>query len=171
MDQPEILATQEVEQLPQDSEEELQPKDSQDFQHSIAATSLNFVSGLSNMIMVDILQNIDCENIRSQICYNQEAGRQALQNLKECKKLFAGDVFKSGQAWLQPEVFEAQLHRTRKKKENEKELAKKKSNERAKRKQACLKASSEISELKESKWSVTQLKALINYKSCWCKRK
>ena len=76
--------------------------------------------------MVDILQNIESENIRSQICQNQEAGRQALQNLKECKKLSAGAVFKSGWAWLGPEVLEAQLHRSKKKKE--KELAKKKSN-------------------------------------------
>ena len=39
-----------------------------------------------------------------------------------------------------------------------------KANERAKRKQAYLKASSEISELDESKWSGTQMKELINYR-------
>ena len=114
LDHPEILATREVEQLPQDSEDELQPEDSQDSECIIAAT-LNFGSGLSNTIMVDILQNIDRENIRSQIRQNQEAGK----NLKECKKLSAGAVFKSGRAWLGPEVLEAQLHRTRKKKEKE----------------------------------------------------
>jgi hypothetical protein len=114
--------------------------------------------------MVDILQNIDRENIRSQIRQNQEAGRQALENLKECKKLSAGAVFKSGRAWLGPEVLEAQLHRSMKKKQREKELAKKKMEEKNKKKQAYLKASSEISELEQSKWSVTQLKALINYK-------
>ena len=51
-----------------------------------------------------------------------------------------------------------------KKKRKEKELAKKKLGERDKRKQAYLKASSEIAELEESKWSVSQLKALVNYK-------
>jgi len=87
-----------------------------------------------------------------------------LKNLKECKKLSAGALFKSGRAWLGPEVLEAQLYRSMKKKQREKELAKKKMEEKDKKKQAYLKASSEISELEESKWSVAQLKALINYK-------
>ena len=51
-----------------------------------------------------------------------------------------------------------------KKKKKEKELAKRKSTEKDKKKQAYLKASSEITELEESKWSVSQLKALVNYK-------
>ena len=51
-----------------------------------------------------------------------------------------------------------------KKKKKEKELAKRKSIEKDKKKQAYLKASSEIAELEESKWSVSQLKALVNYK-------
>jgi len=114
--------------------------------------------------MVDIIQHIDRENVRAQIRSNQEAGRQALENLKQCKKLSAGAVFKSGRAWLGPEVLEAQLERTMKKKRKEKELAKKKLGERDKRKQAYLKASSEIAELEESKWSVSQLKALVNHK-------
>ena len=95
MDHPEILATKDAKQLPQDTEEQVQPENSQDSQRSIAAT-LIFGSGLSNMVMVDILQNIDRENVRSQIRQNQEAGRQALKNLKECKTLSAGAVFKSG---------------------------------------------------------------------------
>ena len=114
--------------------------------------------------MVDIMQNIDRENIRAQIRDNQQAGKQALENLKECKKLSAGAVFKSGRAWLGRDVLEAQLHRTMKKKKKEKELAKRKSTEKDKKKQAYLKASSEITELEESKWSVSQLKALVNYK-------
>ena len=48
------------------------------------------------MIIVDILQNTDCKNIRTQIRQNQEARGQALQNLKDCKKLSEGAVFKSG---------------------------------------------------------------------------
>jgi hypothetical protein len=114
--------------------------------------------------MVDIMQNIDRENIRAQIRDNQQAGKQALENLKECKKLSAGAVFKSGRAWLARDVLEAQLHRAKKKKKKEKELAKRKSTEKDKKKQAYLKASSEITELEESKWSVSQLKALVNYK-------
>jgi hypothetical protein len=89
---------------------------------------------------------------------------EVLENLKQCKKLSAGAVFKSGPAWLGPEVLEAQLERTMKKKQKEKELAKRKSTEKDKKKQAYLKASSEITELEESKWSVSQLKALVNYK-------
>jgi hypothetical protein len=160
LDHPEILATKEA---PQESAEEQVEPDSQDSARSIAAT-LNFGSGLSNTVMVDIMQNIDRENIRAQIRDNQQAGKQALENLKECKKLSAGAVFKSGRAWLGRDVLEAQLHRTMKKKKKEKELAKRKSTEKDKKKQAYLKASSEITELEESKWSVSQLKALVNYK-------
>ena len=157
LDHPEILATKEVEMDPQESQE---PTDSQP---SVAST-LNFGSGLSNTVMVDIIQHIDRENVRAQIRSNQEAGRQALENLKQCKKLSAGAVFKSGWAWLGPEVLEAQLERTKKKRQREKELARKKLGEREKRKQAYLKASSEIEGLEESKWSMSQLKALINHK-------
>jgi len=51
-----------------------------------------------------------------------------------------------------------------KKKQKEKELARKKVGEKEKRKQAYLKVSSEIAGLEESKWSVSQLKSLVNYK-------
>ena len=132
LDHPEILATKEA---PQESAEEQVEPDSQDSARSIAAT-LNFGSGLSNTVMVDIMQNIDRENIRAQIRDNQQAGKQALENLKECKKLSAGAVFKSGRAWLGRDVLEAQLHRTMKKKKKEKELAKRKSTEKDKKKQA-----------------------------------
>ena len=40
----------------------------------------------------------------------------------------------------------------------------KRAGEKEKKKQAYLKASSEIAELEESTWSVSQLKALVNYK-------
>ena len=160
LDHPEILATKEADHVPQQIEEQDEPTDSQ---NSIVST-LNFGSGLSNTVMVDILQNIDRDNIRAQIRQNQEAGKQALEVLKQCKKLSAGTVFKSGRAWLGPEVLEAQLHRSRNKKQKEKELARKKVGEKEKRKQAYLKVSSEIAGLEESKWSVSQLKSLVNYK-------
>ena len=51
-----------------------------------------------------------------------------------------------------------------KKKRKEKEIVRKRAGEKEKKKQAYLKASSEIAELEESKWSVSQLKALVNYK-------
>ena len=114
--------------------------------------------------MADIIQNIDREKVRAQIRQNQERGRKALESLKECKKLSAGAVFKSGRAWLGRDVLEAQLERTMKKKRKEKEIVRKRAGEKEKKKQAYLKASSEIAELEESKWSVSQLKALINYK-------
>ena len=115
-------------------------------------------------MIADIIQNIDREKVRVQIRENQEKGRKALETLKECKKLSAGVVFKSGRAWLGRDVLEAQLERTMKKKRKEKEIVRKKAEEKEKKKQAYLKASSEIAELEESKWSVSQLKALINYK-------
>ena len=56
-----------------DPQESQEPTDSQP---SVAST-LNFGSGLSNTVMVDIIQHIDRENVRAQIRYNQEAGRHA----------------------------------------------------------------------------------------------
>jgi hypothetical protein len=108
-------------------------------------------------VIADIIQNIDREKVRVQIRENQEKGRKALETLKECKKLSAGAVFKSGRAWLGRDVLEAQLERTMKKKRKEKEIVRKKAKEKEKKKQAYLKASSEIAELEESKWSVSQL--------------
>ena len=61
-------------------------------------------------------------------------------------------------------VLEAQLHRTKKKNQRKMELANRKSKEKDKKKQAYLKASSEIAELEESKWSVSLQNALVNYK-------
>ena len=43
-------------------------------------------------------------------------------------------------------------------------MVRKRAGEKEKKKQAYLKASSEIAGLEESKWSVSQLKALISYK-------
>jgi len=96
---------------------------------------LNFGTGFSNTVLADIIQNIDREQIRAQIRQNQEQGRKALEALKDCKKLSAGVVFKSGRAWLGRDVLEVQL-----------------------------KARSDIAEREESKWSVPQLKALVSYK-------
>jgi hypothetical protein len=157
LDHPEILATKEPEQQPEQSEE---PPDSQG---SIAST-LNFGTGFSNTVLADIIQNIDREQIRAQIRQNQEQGRKALEALKDCKKLSAGVVFKSGRAWLGRDVLEVQLERNMKKKRKAKELVRKKAEERERKKEAYLKARSDIAEREESKWSVPQLKALVSYK-------
>jgi hypothetical protein len=159
LDHLEILAMKEQEQQPEESQEQ-EPSDSQT---SVGAT-LNFGTGLYNTVMADIIQNINRKRVRAQIRQNQEQGGKALDSLKECKKLSAGAVFKSGRAWLGRDVLEAQLHRSMKKKQKEKELVRKRAGEKEKKKQAYLKASSEIAGLEESKWSVSQLKALINYK-------
>jgi hypothetical protein len=87
-----------------------------------------------------------------------------LEALKDCKKLSAGVVFKSGRAWLGRDVLEVQLERNMKKKRKAKELVRKKAEERERKKEAYLKARSDIAEREESKWSVPQLKALVSYK-------
>jgi hypothetical protein len=53
------------------------------------ATSLNFTARLSNMVMVEILQNIDHEAVWKQIKESQTEGQQAIDNLNQCKKLTA----------------------------------------------------------------------------------
>jgi len=83
--------------------------------------------------MADIIQNIDREKVRAQIRQNQEWGRKAIESLKECKKLSAGAVFKSGRAWLGRDVLEAQLERTMKKKRKEKEIVRKRLERRKRR--------------------------------------
>mmetsp|Transcript_16695 Transcript_16695/g.23795 ORF Transcript_16695/g.23795 Transcript_16695/m.23795 type:complete len:126 (-) Transcript_16695:222-599(-) len=70
------------------------------------ASTLNFGTGVANKVIVDILQNIDRENVRSQIRRNQQQGQQALETLNQCKKLSAGAVFKSGRAMLGTDVLQ-----------------------------------------------------------------
>jgi hypothetical protein len=66
------------------------------------------------MLMVDNIQNIDPEAVRQQIRINQQEGQQAFNTLAESKKLTAGLVFKSGKAWLGPDVLHEQMERKRK---------------------------------------------------------
>ncbi len=54
------------------------------------ASTLNFSNGLSNTLIVDILQNIDQEAVRDQIQRNQEEESRATEQLTNCKKLTAG---------------------------------------------------------------------------------
>ncbi len=114
--------------------------------------------------MIDILQNIDREAVRQQIRSNQQEGRQALNTLAESKKLTAGLVFKSGRAWLGPEVLQKQLERKRKKDDKERELRNKHQMEQDKKKRAYDKACEEVANLDTSRWSVAQLRAMISYK-------
>ena len=79
LDHPETLATREAEQLPQDSEEELQNEDSQASQCSIAVT-LNFESRLSNSIMGDILRKK-----RAMKILEVRFSRTRKQEIKPCK--------------------------------------------------------------------------------------
>jgi hypothetical protein len=114
--------------------------------------------------MVDILQNIDREAVSQQIRMNQQEGQQALNMLAESKKLTAGLVFKSGKAWLGPDVLHEQMERKRKKEEKEKEQSDKQKREQEKRKQAYEKACGECTNLAPSQWSIAQLRAMISYK-------
>jgi hypothetical protein len=128
------------------------------------AASLNFHNGIANTVMVDILQNIDREAVREQIRMNQQEGQQALNTLTESKRLTAGVVFKSGKAWLGPEVLQEQINRKRKKDEKEKEQLERLKAEQEKKKRAFEKAWGEVTNLPSSRWSVQQLWALVSYK-------
>jgi hypothetical protein len=128
------------------------------------AATLNFNNGIANTLMVDILQNIDREAVSQQIRMNQQEGQQALNMLAESKKLTAGLVFKSGKAWLGPDVLHEQMERKRKKEEKEKEQSDKQKREQEKRKQAYEKACGECTNLAPSQWSIAQLRAMISYK-------
>ena len=48
----------------------VETKDQEENSTTVAST-MNFGAGVANKIMVDILQNIDCENVRTQIRQNQ----------------------------------------------------------------------------------------------------
>jgi hypothetical protein len=160
LDHPEIAASKENE-----SEEEIdsEQRTSGDGTRSIA-TSLNFTTGLSNMVMVDILQNIDREAVRKQIRESQTEGQQAIDNLLQCKKLTAGAVFKSRRAYLGPDVLQVALDKKKEKDEGERKKKEKQESERRKKKEAYLKANAEVTNLDPSRWTVAQLKALVSYK-------
>ncbi len=160
LDHPEIAATKE------NGGEETAESDSNRTRTSNqgTASTLNFGNGLTNTLMIDILQNIDREAVRQQIRSNQQEGRQALNTLAESKKLTAGLVFKSGRAWLGPEVLQEQLERKRKKDDKERELRNKHQMEQDKKKRAYDKACEEVANLDTSRWSVAQLRAMISYK-------
>jgi len=161
LDHPEISATKqnECEEI-----EEMDTGTSRGASNQSTAATLNFNNGIANTLMVDILQNIDREAVHQQIRMNQQKGQQALNTLAESKKLTAGLVFKSGKAWLGPNVLHEQMERKRKKKGKEKEKSDKQKREQEKRKQAYEKACSKCTNLAPSQWSVAQRQAMINYK-------
>jgi hypothetical protein len=161
LDHPEIAATQEQSTEMNQTDSSTSAISSE--QQSVAA-SLNYSNGLANTVIADILQNVDREAVREQIRANQQEGQQAANTLAEAKKLSAGVVFKSGRAYLGPEVLQAAIERKNKREEKEKEISERLKAEQTKRKQAYEKALEEVCNLTPSRWSVAQLKALVNYK-------
>ena len=147
LDHPEIVETKDQEENP-----------------TTVASTLNFGAGVANKVMVDILQNIDRENVRTQIRQNEQQGQQALETLLQCKKLSAGAAFKSGQAMLGTDVLQIAVQRKIQKDEAEKQKVVRQNNDRAKKRMVYDKATSQTSHLYQSLWSVSQLKALISFK-------
>jgi hypothetical protein len=137
--------------------------DSQSSQLSVAGM-LNYQSGFANTVLSDILQSLDREAIRDQIHSNQEEGRQAMESLLAARRLTAGLVFKSGRAWLGPEVLEVAVNRKRKKEEIENGVIQRQLMAQNKRKLAYEKAWNKVAHLPTAMWSVPQLKALVSYK-------
>jgi hypothetical protein len=95
LDHPESSATKENEC---EEIEEMDTGSSCGASNQSTAATLNFNNGIANTLMVDILQNIDCEAVCQQIRMNQQEGQQALNTLAESKKLTSELVFKSGKA-------------------------------------------------------------------------
>jgi len=160
LDHPEIAETKENDQ---ETQENAHQEDSQESSTTIAST-LNFGTGIANKVMVDILQTIDRDNVRSQIRNNQEQGQKALETIIQCKKLSAGAVFKSGRAMLGPDVLRAAVQRKIEKDEAEKQKVVRRNAEREKKRRAYMKVRAETANLVEASWSVSQLKTLISYK-------
>jgi hypothetical protein len=77
------------------------------------ASTLNFSDGLSNTLIVDILQNIEGEAVRDQIQRNQEEGSRAIEQSTNCEKLTTGQVFKAGKAVLGPDVLSVAISKKR----------------------------------------------------------
>jgi hypothetical protein len=121
LDHPEIAASEDLSSISDSGNERQSTSDNQ---HSVAAT-LNYQSGLANTVISNILQKIDREAVHqtSNIRANQEEGRQAMVAFAEAKKLTAGVVFKSGRAWLGPEVLQAAVENKRKRDEIEQGVA------------------------------------------------
>jgi hypothetical protein len=166
LDHPEIAATAEDESEAAPSmlgDAPTTTDDSSNNQQSFART-LNFCNGYANTVISDILQNIDREAVRGQIRSNQGEGRQAMENITEAKKLTAGLVFKSGRAWLGPEVLQVAMENKRKRDELESAAVQRQEAVQNKRKQAYDKAWSEVSHLPTTMWNVSQLRALVSYK-------
>jgi hypothetical protein len=115
-------------------------------------------------VISDILQNIDREAVREQIRYNQEEGRAAINSINEARKLTAGLVFKSGRAWLGPDVLQVAIDHKRKREELENAAIRRQEIAKNKRQEAYEKAWSEVSHLPTAMWSVAQLRALVSYK-------
>ena len=160
LDHPEIAASEDPSSISDSGNESQSTSDNQ---HSVAAM-LNYQSGLANTVISDILQNIDREAVRQNIRANQDEGRQATVAFAEAKKLTAGVVFKSGRAWLGPEVLQAAVENKRKRDEIEQGVAERQNTAQNKKKEAFDKAWSEVAHLPTSLWSVQQLKALVSYK-------
>jgi hypothetical protein len=160
LDHPEIADTAEGDS---EAAPSLLGEDSSNNQQSFAGT-LNFCNGYANTVISDILQNIDREAVREQIRSNQDEGRQAMDTINEARKLTAGLVFKSGRAWLGPEVLQVAMENKRKRDELESAAVQRQEAAQNKRKQAYEKAWSEVSHLPTTMWSVPQLRALVSYK-------
>ena len=158
LDHPEIMASKESE------DNSSAAVTSEEGGISSVATSLNFCSGLSKTVMIDILQNIDREAIRQQIRNNQTEGQEAIENLNQCKKLTAGAVFKSGRAYLGPGVLKVAVDKKTQKDEAERKKGEKAEAEKRKKREAYLKARSDVANLDQARWTVPQLKALVSYK-------
>jgi hypothetical protein len=82
----------------------------------------------------------------------------------EAKKLTAGLVFESGKAWLGPEVLQVAVDNKRKREEQEQAVIQRQSEARNKRREASDAAWAAVAHLPTSRWSVQQLRALVNYK-------
>jgi hypothetical protein len=132
-------------------------------QQSFAGTR-NFCNGYANTVILDILQNIDQEAVREQIRSNQDEGRQAMDTINKARKLTTGLVFKSGRAWLGPEVLQVAMENKGKRDELESAAVQRQEAAQNKQKQAYKKAWLEVSHLPTTMWSVPQLQALVSYK-------
>ena len=87
-----------------------------------------------------------------------------MESVKEARKLTAGLVFKSGRAWLGPDVLQVAIDHKRKRDELESAAAQRQEAAQNKKKEAYEKAWSEVSHLPPHQWSVPQLRALVSYK-------
>ena len=154
LDHPEIAATEE-----QESTEEIE----QSYGSNVAAT-LNYSNGLVNTCITDIIQHIDLENVREQIRSSQEEGRVAMTTLAESKRLSAGNLFKSGQVLLGPEVLQLQIDRKMAKDNQERLRDEKREGEMRKKRDAYNKAWGEVAHLDITLWTKDQLKSLVSYK-------